>query len=74
MKKDKEKDKNSFHKDAQPKRDNKLDNNTLNELREKKLCFHCREPWDLSHKCPSKVKANQMDYFSVEESQSERED
>ena len=47
---------------------------TLNELRRKKLCFHCREPWDLSHKCPLKAKANQMEYFSAEESQSKRED
>ena len=73
MKKDKD-DKKSFHKNAQLKRDNKLDNDTLNELRKKKLCFHCREPWDLSHKCPLKAKANQMEYFSAEESQSERED
>ena len=68
MKKDKEKDKKSFHKDAQPKRDNKLDNETLNELRKKKLCFHCREPWDLSHKCPLTVKENQIEYFSAEDS------
>ena len=36
MKKEKEKNKKSFHKDAQQKRDNKLDNDTLNELRKKK--------------------------------------
>ena len=62
MKKDKEKDKKIVHKDAQPKRDH-LDNDTLNDLRKKKLCFHCREPWDLSHKCPLKDKVNQMEYF-----------
>ena len=73
MKRDKEKDKKPFHKDAQPKR-GKLDNDTLNDLRKKKLCFHCREPWDLSHKCPLKAKANQMEYFSAEESQLERDD
>ena len=62
MKKDKEKKKKYFHY-AQPKRDNKLDNDTLNELRRKKLCFHCREPWDLSYKSLLKAKANQMEYF-----------
>ena len=67
MKKDEEKEKKPFHKDAQPKRD-KFDNDTLNDLRKKKLCFHCREPWDLSHKCPLKAKANQMEYFSTKES------
>ena len=43
MKKDKEKEKKPVNKDAQRKRD-KLDNDTLNDLRNKKLCFHCREP------------------------------
>ena len=36
MKKNKEKDKRPFHKDAHPKRD-KLDNDTLNDLRQKKF-------------------------------------
>ena len=51
-----------------------MDNDTLNELRRKKLCFHCREAWDLSHKCPLKAKVDQMEYFSAEESQLEGED
>ena len=67
---DKEKDKKSLHKDAQPKMANKLDNDTLNELRKKKLCFHCKEPWDLSHECPVKAKANQIEYFLAKMSQS----
>ena len=36
--------------------------------------FSLQRASDLSHKCPLKAKANQMEYFSVEESQSERED
>ena len=51
----------------------KLDNDTLNELRRTKSCFHCKEPWDLSRKCPLKAKANQMEYFLVK-SQSKGED
>ncbi|XP_057823527.2 uncharacterized protein LOC131035817 [Cryptomeria japonica] len=58
----------------QKKESKRLDNETLNELRRKKLCFQCREPWDLSHKCPLKAKANQMESFSAEESQSEDEE
>ena len=67
MKKDNDKDKKPFYQDVQPNKNNrKLDNDTLNELRRKNLCFHCREPWDLSHKYPLKAKANQMEYFLAE--------
>ena len=66
----KDKDRKPFHREAQPTKEEskRLDNETLNDLRKKKLCFHCREPWDLSHKCPLKAKAKQMEYFSAEES------
>jgi hypothetical protein len=66
----KDKDSKPFHREAQPPKEEskRLDNETLNDLRKKKLCFHCREPWDLSHKCPLKAKAKQMEYFSAEES------
>lgn len=72
----KDRDKKPFQKEYnKPKEGSKgLDNETLNELRKKKLCFHCRENWDLSHKFSLKAKANQMEYFSVEESESEVED
>jgi hypothetical protein len=29
----------------------RIDDNTRRELRRKKLCFTCKEPWNPSHKC-----------------------
>lgn len=42
----KDKDNKPLHRDSQPqkKESKRLDNETLNELRQKKLCFQCREP------------------------------
>ncbi|XP_059073375.1 uncharacterized protein LOC131874148 [Cryptomeria japonica] len=71
-----DKDRKKSNKDShQPREDTKkLDNDTLNELRRKKLCFHCREPWDPSHKCPLKAKAKQIEYFSADETAEESSD
>ena len=40
----KNKDKNPFQKERTEKE--KLDEATSNELRRKKLCFSCKEPWE----------------------------
>ena len=40
----------------------KLDEETRSELRRKKLCFTCREPWVLGHRCLGK---GQVHYIEV---------
>jgi hypothetical protein len=48
----------------------KLDDDTRRELMRKKLCFFCRDPWVLGHRCMGK---GQIHYIEVE-SGSEEED
>jgi hypothetical protein len=48
----------------------KLDDDTRRELMRKNLCFSCRDPWVLGHKCMGK---GQIHYIEVE-SGSEEED
>ena len=45
-----DKDKEPIQKKPQP------DEDSLQELRRKKLCFTCKEPWGLGHRCLEKGK------------------
>jgi hypothetical protein len=44
-----------------------MDEPTRRELRRKKLCFTCKEPWDLTHKCMGKGKAHYIEVISNDE-------
>jgi len=59
QRRDKERDKRPFQRDAgqQHKSSSRLDNDQLNDLRRKKLCFHCHDPWDPKNKCAAQGKA-----------------
>lgn len=50
-----------------------LDRETLNDLRNKKLCFYCKGPYDMNHDCPlrPKGKANRVMWAFYEDSDSE---
>ncbi|XP_059078061.1 uncharacterized protein LOC131876635 [Cryptomeria japonica] len=69
-------DKKPFHKnsDQQKKPFQKHNEESLNDLRRRNLCFKCNEPWDPKHKCASKGKANQLEYFSGDDASSENSD
>ena len=42
----------------------KLDDDTRWELRGKKLCFSCQEPWVPGHRCSGKGKAHYIEVYS----------
>jgi hypothetical protein len=42
-----------------------LDEETKKELRKKKLCFSCQEPWVPRHRCSGKDKAGKAHYIEV---------
>jgi len=42
----------------------RLDEETLNEHRRKKLCFTCKEPWEPSHRCSRKGKIHYIEVKS----------
>ena len=42
----------------------KLDDDTRRELRRKKLCFSCQEPWVPGHRCLGKGKAHYIEVYS----------
>lgn len=42
----------------------KMDRESRNELRRKKLCFSCKEPWEPGHRCLGKGKAHLTEVFS----------
>jgi len=50
-----------------PQRDwtgrNRLDEATRQELRKKKLCFSCQEPWVPGHRCAGKAKAHYIEVY-----------
>lgn len=53
----------------------KLDFETRNELKRKKLCFTCREPWTPDHRCLGKGKIHYVELlFEDEGEQQEGED
>ena len=41
-----------------------MDNNTQQDLRRKKLCFNCHEPWVPGHRCSGKGKAYYIEAYS----------
>jgi hypothetical protein len=43
----------------------RLDEETRRELRKKKLCFSCQEPWVLGHRCSGKDKVGKAHYIEV---------
>ena len=51
-----------------PQRDwvgrNKMDHATRQELRKKKLCFSCQEPWVPGHRCIRQGKAHYIEVYS----------
>ena len=42
----------------------RLDDETQRELRRKKICFSCQEPWVSSHRCSGKGKAHYIEVYS----------
>ena len=48
-----------------------MDYETRNELRRKKLCFTCREPWTPDHRCLGKDKIHYVEVHSEEEEEVE---
>jgi hypothetical protein len=58
------KDKNPFQKEWSGK--HKMDEETRRELRRKKLCFSCKEPWELGHRCMGNGKVHFVyRYFQI---------
>jgi hypothetical protein len=45
----------------------RMDEPTRRELRRKKLCFTCKEPWYPTHKCMGKDKAHYIEVISDDE-------
>ena len=41
-----------------------MDNDTQQDLRRKKLCFTCQEPWVPGHRCSGKGKAYYIEAYS----------
>ena len=44
--------------DGQSTRPPRMDPETQNDLRRKKLCFSCKEPWEPGHRCVGKGKVH----------------
>jgi hypothetical protein len=57
-----DKDKKPFQREW-PRRE-KMDEDTRRELRRKKLCFTCQEPWVPGHRCAGKAKAHYIEVYS----------
>ncbi|XP_059065756.1 uncharacterized protein LOC131857345 [Cryptomeria japonica] len=70
------KEKSNFKNDYKPKpAAPPLDRETLNDLRQKKLCFYCKGPYDANHDCPLRPKgrANRVMWAYYEDSESDHE-
>jgi hypothetical protein len=52
-------DKKPFHKEWTGK--DRLDEETRRELRWKKLCFTCKDPWESGHRCMGKGKSHYIE-------------
>jgi hypothetical protein len=46
--------------------DREMDEETQKELKRKKLCFSCKEPWELGHRCMGKQKVHYIEALSDE--------
>jgi hypothetical protein len=44
-----------------------MDEETQRELRRKKLCYSCKEPWEPGHRCMGKGKLHYIEVLSYEE-------
>jgi hypothetical protein len=53
-----------------PRRD-KLDDEAHKELRRKKLCFSCKEPWEPGHRCMGKGKVHYIEVLSDSDGEEE---
>jgi hypothetical protein len=51
----------------------RMDEETQKELRRKKLCFSCKEPWESGHRCMGKGKVHYIEVLSDEEDDGEDE-
>jgi hypothetical protein len=58
----KNQDKKPFQKEWTGK--DRLDEETRRELRRKKLCFTCKDPWESGHRCMGKGKAHYIEVLS----------
>jgi hypothetical protein len=67
----KNKDKKPFQKDGTSKEN--LDEATHNELRRKKLCFNCKDHWELGHRCMGKGKGKEHYIEVLSDSEEEEE-
>jgi len=47
----------------------RMDQETKNEMRRKKLCFSCKEPWEPGHRCLGKGKVHLIEVISNDESE-----
>ena len=65
------KDKKPFQKGGSG--NNRLDEETRNELRRKKLCFSCKEPWQSGHRCMGKGKVHYIEVVSDSDEEDEPE-
>ena len=63
------KDKKPFQKGGSG--NNRLDEETRNELQRKKLCFSCKEPWQLGHQCMGKEKVHYIEVVSNSDEEDE---
>ena len=60
-----DKDKKSFELDLSKK--TWLDDDTRKDLRRKKFCFTCQEPWVPRHRCSGKAKSHYIEVYSNSE-------
>ena len=65
-------DNKSFWKDGTVK--DRMDEETRRELRQKKLCFMCKDAWEPGHRCMGKGKAHYIEVLSDEEDDEETSD
>jgi hypothetical protein len=61
----KKKDKKPFQK--QGTRKEKMDEENHNDLGRKKICFNCKDPWDLGHMSMGNGKGNYIEVLSESE-------
>ena len=68
----KDKDKKPFQQEW-PKK-TWLDDDTRKDLRRKKLCFTCQEPWVPGHRCVGKAKDHYIEVYSDSEGEESRQE
>jgi hypothetical protein len=48
-----------------------MDEETQREIRRKNLCFSCKEPWELAHRCMGKGKVNNIEVLPYSDGEEE---